>query len=122
MLVPHFSVGTFISLMWVVRVELADCKVTERLMNCQAASQSSCTILHCEQQLYASRQDLSLADFSSPLSPARCGRTVALVCISLVVNDIEQLATCLLVVLVSYLEKCLLKSSPYFSAGSSFCY
>uniref|UniRef100_A0A8B9YDK0 Transport and Golgi organization protein 2 homolog n=1 Tax=Bos mutus grunniens TaxID=30521 RepID=A0A8B9YDK0_BOSMU len=50
-----------------------------------------------------------------PTSPARCGRTVALVCISLVVNDIEQLSTCLLVVLVSYLEKCLLKSSPIFS-------
>ena len=70
MLVPRFSVGTVISLMWVLRVELADYKVTECLISCQAISQSSCTILHCQQQLYESRQDLSLADFSSQLSPA----------------------------------------------------
>ena len=43
--------------------------------------------------------------------------TVALICISLIVSDVEHLFMCLLANSVSYLGKCLFRSSVYFLIG-----
>ena len=44
-----------------------------------------------------------------------------LTCISLVIDDAEQLFMCLFAVCISYLEKCLFQSFAHLKIGLSFC-
>ena len=47
---------------------------------------------------------------------------VILICISLMISDVEHLFICLLVIHISFLEKCLFKSLPIFKSGCmGFC-
>ena len=107
-------------------VGLLDCIVIlfNILSNCYIVFHSSCTILHSRLQCLSDPiswhpcQPLLFHVFwiITILISVKWNITVVLICISLMINDVEHSFMCLLAICIS-LEKCLFRSSAHFWIG-----